>query len=712
MSIIQQIRDKAAWLVFGLIALSLVGFLLMDAFVGRGRFFGGSSNTVGSVDGEKLDYVKFQKLVAEREDQYKSQGYPINDVMQQNIRDGVWKEFEEDVVMTKVYNQLGLEVSDKELSDMLVGANAIPEIRRSFTDQQTGVFDAQAAATTINQLRTIYKSNRRTDKNFEQAQRFFEEGIPQIIKGRLREKYLALLSNSIYIPKWMAEKMNSDNSQVSSIDYVNTPYGTVPDSSIKVSDDEIKEYVDKHKDQYKQEESRSVAYVIFNAAPTSTDSAAVLQQLMSLKNEFASSTDPAAFIARSGSDVQYFDGYVYKSKMQVPHKDSIMALPKGAIYGPYIDANTYVLAKMIDEKSMPDSVKARHILISMVDQKGQPTLDDSTAKNRIDSIKTLIEKGMRFDSAALKFSDDGSKLKGGDLGYFSQGQMVKEFNDFCFSGKTGDKKIVKTQFGYHYIEITDQKGFEPAYKIAYLAKRIDASPETDQNASGLANQFAGESRNQKAFDENVQKKKLQKLLGMDILPTDVSIQGLGANRQLVRWVYDAELGDVSEPYNVGDKYVVAMVTEINQKGTMSAAKARPTVEPILRNQKKAEQIIKKIGAAASLEAVAGATGQQVQKSDSLSFASPYIPNVGQEAKVIGSAFNKQLVGKPASYPIPGNGGVFVIKVENISARPNFNADIEQIRRAQLQVQQNMIQRSATEELKNIATIKDYRSKFF
>jgi len=712
MSIIQQIRDKAAWLVFGLIALSLVGFLLMDAFVGRSRLFGGSSNTVGSVDGEKMDYIQFQKQVSEREDQYKAQGFPVNDVMQQNIRDGVWKDYVEDVVMTKEYNRLGLDVSDKELNDMLVGPNAIPEIKRSFTDPQTGYFDAEAAANTINQLRTIYKANRRTDKNWDQAQRFFEEGIPQIIKQRLREKYLTLLSNSVYIPKWMAEKMNSDNSQVSSISYVSTPYISIPDSTVKVTDDEINEYVNKHKSQFKQEESRSIAYVSFNAAPTSADSAAIRQQLLSLKDEFAKTNDPAGFIARNGSETQYFDGYVAKSKMQVPNKDSILALPVGGLYGPYIDANTFVIAKKIDQKTLPDSVRAKHILVAMIDQKGQQIMDDTTAKKKIDSIKSLIDKGEKFDSVAARLSDDPSRTKGGDLGYFTQGQMVKEFNDFCFNGKPGERKIVKTQYGYHYIEITDQKAFEPAYKIAYLSKRIDASPETEQSAEGLANQFAGESRNQKAFDDDLQKKNLQKLLAMDIAPTDVNIQGLGANRQLVRWIFDADLGEVSAPFNVGDKYVVALVTEINHKGTMSAAKARAQVEPILRNQKKADQIIRKIGNAATLEAVATATGQQVQKSDSLSFASPYIPNVGQEAKVIGSAFNKQLLGKPESYPIPGNGALFVIKVENISARANFNGDIDQIRNGQTQVQRNVVQRSAVEELKNSASIKDYRSKFF
>ncbi|MBS1933210.1 MAG: SurA N-terminal domain-containing protein, partial [Bacteroidetes bacterium] len=666
MSVIQTIRDKAAWLVFGLIALSLTGFLLMDAFVGKSRLFGGNSTVVGSVDGQKLDYVKFQQQVSEREEGYKSQGYPMNDMMQQNIKDQVWKEFIENSVMDGIYDKLGIDVGDKELNDMLVGPNAIPDIKRSFTDPKTGIFDAQAAASAINQLRTIYKSKKTTDKGYDQAKRFFEESIPQIIKSRQKDKYMALIGNSTYIPKWMAEKMNADNNEIASINFVDVPYSTIADSTIKISDDQISDYISNHKEQYKQEESRSIAYVAFNAAPTSADSAKVLQQLLSVKAEFDSTKDVAAFIARNGSETGYLDEYLAKSRIQVPKKDSIFPLKKGELYGPYLDGNNYVLAKKVDEKELPDSVHARHILVAVIDPKtGQPIMDDSTAKKKIDSIKTLIDKGERFDSLAAKLSDDeGSKLKGGDLGYFPAGQMVKEFNDFCFDGKKGDKKIVRTQFGYHYIEILDQKNFEPAYKIAYLSKAIEPSTTTTDSASGLANLFAGQSRDAKSFDDNVKKQNLQRLFANDIAPTESNIQGLGPDRQFVRWIYDDKtgVGDVSEPYNIGDKYIVATVTEINKKGTMSVAKARPLIEPILRNKQKAEQISKKIGTVSSLDAVASATGQQVLKSDSILFASPYIPNAGKEDKVIGASFDKQLQGKPASQPIAGNGGVFVIKV--------------------------------------------------
>ena len=262
----------------------------------------------------------------------------------------------------------------------------------------------------------------------------------------------------------MAEKMNTDNNEMANIQYTVVPYTTVSDSAVKITDDQISEYIQAHQEQYKQEETRSIAYVAFSAAPVSADSANTLQQLLNLKSEFDTTRDVATFIARNGSDMAYLDAFLPKSQIQQPKKDSIFALPKGRVFGPYLEGGSYVMAKKVDEKVMPDSVRARHILVATIDPKtGQPVMEDSVAKQKIDSIRLLIEKGARFDSLAARLSDDeGSKASGGDLGYFASGRMVKEFNDFCFDGKKGDKKIVKTQFGYHYIEITDQKNPETA----------------------------------------------------------------------------------------------------------------------------------------------------------------------------------------------------------------------------------------------------------
>lgn len=703
MSIIQKIREKAAWLVFGVIALSLIGFLLMDAFVGgRGRgMFNNSSTTLGSINGEKVEYVQFEKRKKQVEDQYKASGYPVNEMMQQNIQEQVWNQYIEDNVLQEEYKNLGLEVSPKELNDILFGSNPPQDLKQQFTNQQTGQYDANAARSAIDNLRK--------QKNNPMAAQFEEAYLPALINNRLKERYTALLGNTSYVPKWMLEKINADNSAIATISYVSIPYASISDSSIKVSDGDISSYIGKHEEEFKQANTRSIAYVVFNAAPSQKDSLALFNQLNQLKDEFLSTKDVPAFLVRNGSEVNYFDGFVLKSKIQVPKADSIISLPNGAVFGPYLDNSNYVLAKMLEKRSMPDSVKVRHILINTQ----QSGLADSTAKKRIDSIAAAIKGGADFKQLCLQYSEDpGSKEKGGEYEFSSQqfGSLAKEFSETIFYGNTGDKKVVKTSFGYHYIEVLSQKNFEQAFKVAYLSKAITASQETQNSASGMANQFSGESRSAKAFDENVNKYKYNKLLANDIKPIDNMLPGMGSSRELVRWIFESDKGDVSEPYDLGDKYVVAMITEINKEGTMTAAKARPQVEFMVRNEQKAEQIIKKLGGAKTLEAAASATGTQVQKADSISFASPVIPNVGQEAKVIGATFNKQWLTK-VTPPIAGNGGVFIIKPENLSAKPNISGNLEQQRLGMQMQMKSMSGFRSLEALKKSADIKDNRSKF-
>ncbi len=715
MSIIQKIRDKAAWLVFGLIALSLIGFILMDRFRGPGNS-GATTGDVGSVNGEKLDYVDFQKQVSANEDRAKAQGLPLdgNPMMQQNIRDQVWKNFEDETLVKSECDKLGINVTDKELNDMLVGQNAVQEIKQGFTDPNTGEFNPQAAAARINQLRAVYVGNKKTDKDYPVAQNFFEIGLPQFVKMREREKYISLLANSTYYPKWMLEKTAADNSQVASIDMVNIPYTSISDSAVKVSDAEVGDYLEKHAEQYPQEDTRGIRYISFSAAPTTADSNGVRQAVAGLKSEFTSTKDVEGFLARNGTEINYTGAFTAKSKLTGVAKDSLAKMQVGEVIGPYLDGANYVLARVIAIENRPDSVKARHILVATVDLRTQqPKLDDSTAHKRIDSIKSLVDHGQNFDSVATKLSDDeGSRVKGGDLGYFTDGQMVKDFNEFAFTGKKGERKIVKTQFGYHFIEIEDQKGLEPSYKIAYFARKIEPSTETDDNASGLASQFAGNNRSQAAFDENSKKQEnVTRSTAQDIKAVDFSVQGLGASRPLVRWIFDAKLGEVSEAFSVGDKYVVAMLTDINQKGTMTVAKSRPIIEPILRNQKKAQQIMQKVGAPATLEAVSASSSIPVTKTDSLAFTSPYIPNVGPEPKIVGYAFDKQLNGKPVSSGVGGNEGVFYLKVNQISARANYGGDVETMRKTMQAQQESVMQRAALESLRKQAKITDNRAKF-
>ncbi|HSC40159.1 MAG TPA: peptidylprolyl isomerase, partial [Chitinophagaceae bacterium] len=659
----------------------------------------------GVVNGHKLELADLEERTKQVKAQYQSYGY--GNVDDNTAREQAWNGFVGESVMDAETDKMGLAVTGQELNDMLY-VHPSDDIKQvaAYKNQQTGEFDPNLLKQQIDQIR------KGKEKEYKEG---LDRYLVGLTKNRLQQKFASLLSNTVYYPKWMLEKLNSDNSTLASASYVHVPYSTVSDSSIKVSDDDVSDYVNKHKEEYQQPEGRSIAYVVFDASASAEDTANLKGQLENLKHEFATipASDLNAFMARNASQSPFLDAFVAKTSIQVPFKDSIMALPNGGIFGPYVDASSIVLAKKIDERIQFDSVKARHILIATEDpQSGQRILDDSTAEKRIDSIKTAIEHGARFDSLASQLSDDrNSRVKGGDLGYFTSGRMVKAFNDFCFSGKKGERSVVKSEFGYHYIEIEDQKNPGPAYKIAYLSKPIVSSQNTQDKANGLASQFAAECRTAKAFDDNSKKRNYNKLLAGDIKPQAADVPGIGTSRQLVKWVYDAERGDVSEVFNIDSKYVVAMVTEINKEGVMSPAKARPLVEYILKNKKKAEQIKNKIGSATTLEAVAAATSQTVAKADSIKFSAPFFPNAGQESKVGGYIFNAGAKGK-VSPAIAGNSGVYVVRTENIYAVPNDAANVEQQRQGLIQSQRMQGLSRVEAALKKAATIKDYRSRFF
>jgi peptidyl-prolyl cis-trans isomerase D len=386
---------------------------------------------------------------------------------------------------------------------------------------------------------------------------------------------------------------------------------------------------------------------------------------------------------------------------------------------------------MVDTKEMPDTVKVRHILVS-TQQQGQVVREDSTAKKLMDSIQLAIKNGANFDSLCKKYSDDqGSKDKGGVIDNIYSGQMVPAFNDFVFSHPVGDKGVVKSEFGYHYIEVISQKGKDPAYKIAYLSRKIEASDETEKNAENAALQFAGASRNLKDFDNNFDKdlkpKGKQKLVAPDINSHSYSIPGVGANRKFIKEVFDADEGDVLQPERVEDNFVVAVVTQIRKPGTMSAAEARAVVEPILRNRKKADVLKKQIGNITTLDAVSASMKQPVQSVDSIRFNGGANNPVSYDPRIVGATFNPGNKGKVVNEALEGRfGGLYVIRVDNVTSTIVENADISaQKKNMESQSRMRILmsnqysqfggygqQYDPAEVLRKAATIKDYRNKFY
>ncbi|MEY3058996.1 MAG: hypothetical protein RL000_348 [Bacteroidota bacterium] len=702
MSIIQKIRDKAAVVLTVMISISLIAFLVQDAFVGgNSNLFSSQPSSVGSIAGNDVDLLEFSQKVNQVEQNYRSQGMQTDEMTTQSIVENVWNTYIQESLVKNESNKLGLTITPKELGAVLFSEDAPQEFKQLFQNPTTGTFDITAAKN--------WFTNMKKGKA-EDIASVNDQLLNPIEINLLTQKYTSLIAQGAYVPKWMLEKMASDNNAIASISFVGVPYSTVADSTVKISDQEISDYVNAHKDEFKQEQVKSIAYVSFSAAPTQQDSIKLYNQLAGLKSEFVSTTDAKGFVTRNNTVLPYFDGFALRSRLQMSAKDSIISMSVGSVVGPYLDGGSYVIAKKIETRTLPDSVKLRHILVGTVDPRsGQMRRTDSAAKKTADSIFAAIKGGADFGSLAAILSDDqGSKANGGEYNFSSidMGTLDRDFAEYAQYKPKGSFSVLKTSFGYHVMEILNQKNFEEGYKVAYLSKPIVPSEETDITASTAAAQFASSSKDQKSFDETVSKMKLTKNTADNIRGLDYTAGPL-SSRSIVRWVFDNKIGTVSEPFDLKNQYVVAMVTNEIKEGVQPASVARVLVEPILRNKKKAEQIAKKIGGEKDFAKIATQNAGITANVDTVKFNDPYLPGLGSETKVIGAAFNKKNLSS-ISEVIEGQNGAYFIKVNQVGALPSAIVDINGQKRAIEQQMKQFAMYSTMESLKKSTTIVDKR----
>jgi peptidyl-prolyl cis-trans isomerase D len=302
------------------------------------------TDAVGSVNGRSISFEEFNTRVTQTEDNMKAQGYPQGAALTQQALDQAWGQQVSSILLEQEFEKLGLEVGKKELGDILYGENAPQDLQQQFKDEKTGVYNAVLAKQNIDQ---ILKKGTQAQK--DNLANYFN----MLANTRMSDKFISLLSNSINYPKWMLEKQNAENSQLAKISFVREVYSSIPDSSIKISDDEIQSYINDHKSQFKQQESRAINYVTFSASPSSSDSAVAKSQILNKVEPFRTTDNTEQYL--SGEGAQFYNGYISAKAIQQPLKDSIFRTSIGQLYGPYLDAGSYVLAKMLGVTSMADT---------------------------------------------------------------------------------------------------------------------------------------------------------------------------------------------------------------------------------------------------------------------------------------------------------------------------------------------------------------------
>ena len=691
MAVIQKIRNSYGKIAGGIIALALISFIVSDATTGSfSKLFGGNKSDVITVNGTTVESKEYEKRVKEYETLtaiYSNHG-PVDDAGRAQIREQVLQAVAYETVVNNLCDKLGIETSDQEKKDLIYSNNAHPLVRQFniegqqvFNNPDTKQFDPA-------RVKGIEDEIAKNGAKVDPTGKFTESWAAvkgYVLRMSRIDKFNNMIGAAIYAPVFAARREAMSQNQMASIRYIKVPYSSVPDNDIKVTDDDIKAYIQKHKAMFEIDQpSRSIDYVSYEIVPSQADSSRATGALNDLKDEFLKTKDDKVFVGNKSDDPGVFtEAYVNNKTFMSRFADTIMAQPSGTIYGPYLENGSYRITKIIDKKVLPDSVKCRHILIKVNDGR-QAVLSDTLAKKRIDSIVALVNSGVPFDTMVVKCSQDYNPQN--PEGYKGEvpvtlqqrPQLSKEFGDFIFEGHVGEKKVVKADnsklggyVGYHYIEILEQKAVAPTVKMATITKSLVPSDSTVNALFGKANEFTAKSTNAAEFDANVKKMGIDKRVGENLKESSFAIQGLGPAREVIKWAFSHKVGDISpEPFRLNDqRYVIAKLTAAEEKGVMGITPAnRPMLESKVREEKKAEKIAAKFKGA-NLESIGQAVQGQVQQADSVMLNAAFIPGLGYEPKVVGYTFCPTFQPNTVSPGIRGQGGVYFITVLNRVTKP-------------------------------------------
>ena len=679
MSVIQTIRNRYGKIAGAVIAIALIGFIISDARNGSfGNFFGGHDSNVMNVNGTKVDPKEYQARVREFEILY-GRGRNLDDATRAQMDEQAIQMLVYETAIGEQCDKLGIQTSDDEKKQLIYGPNVAREIRdfqyngqQIFINPQTGAFDPSIIKYLEKELQTNAQKVDPEGKLREQ----WETVKNYVLRTNRINKFNSLFAGSLYEPLYMAKKGFMDQNLRASIRYVKVPFTSVPDNDIKVTDEDLKAYMERHPGFFETDQpSRSIEYVSFDIIPSAADTARTLTALEEVKNDFVTTKDNKTFVNNKSDEANsYSEGYVNKRIFLSRYADTIMGQATGSIYGPYFENGSYKLSKVTDKKTYPDSVKCRYILV-VFKNKGNDIMSDSMAKERIDSAITAVKGGLPFDSAVNRYSDD-DKAKGGVNTFTLQQKatLPKDLGNFIFEGKTGESKIIRDSnqnfSGYFYTEIMEQSGTAPAVQLATVVKNLAPSDSTVNAIYAKANEFAGKNATGAEFDAAVKQQRLDKRIGDNIKMNNFTIPGLGASREVIKWAFDHKVGEVSQVFQLGDqRYLVAKVSSIQDKGVMAiTSSVRAQLEQIVRDEMKAAVISKKYNGQA-LDAVAKETNTQVQQNDSVTYNASYISGLGYEPKVVGYSFNAGFQPNAVSPGIKGQGSVYFISVVNRSAPP-------------------------------------------
>ncbi|HEA20267.1 MAG TPA: peptidylprolyl isomerase [Pricia antarctica] len=706
MAILESIRKQTTILIL-IIGLALFAFVISGVFTAGGLSGGKAGSSIAEINGEDLSIDDFRNQV-----DIASQNSGPNVSTMQTVNQ-VWDQEVRNTIMGQQLAHLGINIEQDQIMNYV---GTIPGYAQNPQFQnENGVFDENKFRSFIADLKV----------NNPAQYQFWLQNEASIIQSAKQQAYFNLIKAGVGATLKEGELEYRLATDKMDIKYVHIPFTSIADSSVSVSKSEIRSYIDEHKDNFKQDAARDIQFVYFEEKPSAEDEKGVEDAINELMKErveynetsdtndtiagFKETNDMAAFLDRS-SDIKF--DTIYKEKNQLPTKfaDTLMNLQVGEIFGPYRDGDMFKVTKMMDRKAN-GSVKASHILIAYKEaERADPKVTRTKEEAEVEAKRLLKEarkKDAKFVELARDNSDGPSAPNGGDLGYFQEGRMVPEFNDFAFQNPVGSIGLVETNFGFHIIKVDDKRDI---VQLAELAREIEPSEKTIDGLFTEATQFEMESiSSDDAFSKLAKDKKFVVRPVNKLNATDENLPGLSSQRNIVQWAFmdDTNVGDIKR-FDLNSGYAVVQLTKKYDAGLMSVEDASATVLPKIRKERKAAQIIS-ANKGKSIEEIAKENNVSSSTASALTVKSPTLPGSGSEPAVVGAAFAMKQ--GDTSELIEGNTGIFKITVTKKTDAPkldNYSTYATSLKSAR----EGQVNTAVYNALKDNSEIEDNRAVFY
>lgn len=730
MSVLERLRKRSGLLV-AIVGIALMAFVLTGLFSSPNSIFGGGGQVVGEIAGKKIKYEVFKAKVDEAiENQKRNSGKAtLTESETDGIVQQVWNQQINEHVMNKEYEKLGISVSDEELYDLMVD-HPHPSLVRQLSDPQTGKAVQRFADPQTGQLSPA-KLKEFTQQMTDEEEAQWAQLENYIRQVRTIEKYNNLIKKGLYVTSAVTKRNFIAQNTNANIKYVIKNFKLVADSTIKPTDAELNEYYSTHQSEFKQDASRKVEYVAFDIAPSQEDFDNAKKDMEKVAADFKEqkAEEDSSFVI-SESDSRFYDMTYHSSGTLSPQIDTTMFKSEvGTVYGPYLENGTYLIAKLTGVKTSADSAKIRHILIAYAGSGASDTKrTKEQAKKMADSLLGAIKTGKaKFTDLVEKYSDDRGKTKpadkkdgeyymgkGGDYGWVNaKSGFVEPFKNAALDNKKGDIVIAESNYGYHIIEVLDSKGSQKKVMVATIDKKVEPSAKTINVAYNEANKFAANNNTNELFQKAVIDQKLNKRIADNIKESDKTIAGLENPKGLIRWAYDNKKGTVSEPLEFGSKYIVAVLTDVREKGIAQMEDVKDALTEKVVRQKKAEMFTKEfedaMAGGATIEAVAAKMKLAVEQAPNVNFSTAAIPGSTNEPAVIGVV--STLKAKTMSKPVTGREGVFLVFADAVTPAP-AQKDYKAQQTMEISQMQPRVDYEVFDALKENANISEHIVKFF